>query len=293
VTDEQNKSAAKVSMTKPGAAAPDPQVPAPRHVKLAAGAMVLAAVANIGAAAALLGEKAWLTDQQRKADAKTVRDAVAKAKKDHVSDIESVRAKAQKALTPVGHAVSQAQTGALIQAAIVAVVLVFLAWGAYRGRHWTRWGVLGFWLLASLTGSVVGVSGVLQIGSSIPTTYKIAAALAGLLMIAAIVLVTLRPSLEYFAAHKPVQAPGAPARRGLFAPRTPPGGGRTAAGDTGSATAKAKSALTSSAASRGEAYVERQRAKKRATANAESIARGAELARSRAKASKSRRIETR
>jgi hypothetical protein len=79
----------------------------------------------------------------------------------------------------------------------------------------------------------------------------------------------------------------------LFAPRTPPGGGRTAAGDTGSATAKAKSALTSSAASRGEAYVERQRAKKRATANAESIARGAELARSRAKASKSRRIETR
>jgi hypothetical protein len=113
------------------------------------------------------------------------------------------------------------------------------------------------------------------------------------------VLVTLRPSLDYFAAHKPVLSPDAPVRRGLFAPRTPPGAARGPAADartpvsgTGS-TEKAKTALTSSAASRGEAYVDRQRAKKRATANAESIARGAELARSRAKASKSRRIETR
>ena len=53
----------------------------------------------------------------------------------------------------------------------------------------------------------------------------------------------------------------------------------------------AKGVLSSSAATRGEAYVERQRSKKRAAANQESIARGAELARSRAKASKSRRIE--
>jgi hypothetical protein len=51
-------------------------------------------------------------------------------------------------------------------------------------------------------------------------------------------------------------------------------------------------AVTSTAASRGEAYVQKQRAKKRAAANAESIARGAELARTRAKASKSRRIES-
>jgi hypothetical protein len=50
--------------------------------------------------------------------------------------------------------------------------------------------------------------------------------------------------------------------------------------------------VSSTAADRGEAYLQKQKAKKRAAANAESVARGAELARNRAKASKSRRIES-
>ena len=107
-------------------------------------------------------------------------------------------------------------------------------------------------------------------------------------MIVAVVLVNFRVSTEYFALTKPARSTDLP-----HAP-WPVRAAHAAAGRPGAAGGRpgaAKSVLSSSAATRGEAYVERQRSKKRAAANQESVARGAELARSRAKASKSRRIE--
>jgi hypothetical protein len=71
----------------------------------------------------------------------------------------------------------------------------------------------------------------------------------------------------------------------LFAPRVPP---EPRPGRPG---AKVTGVLASSAATRGQARADRARAKNRAAANAESIALGAELARKRAKASKSRRTD--
>ncbi|HKC29485.1 MAG TPA: hypothetical protein VKB75_15835, partial [Jatrophihabitans sp.] len=105
--------------------------------------------------------------------------------------------------------------------------------------------------------------------------------------------VNMTPSTQYFALSRPERPAGAPQRRGLFAPR-PPATPRTGSSGARSSAvgSRAKSVLNSSATTRGEAYIQKQRAKKRASANAESVARGAELARNRAKASKSRRIES-
>lgn len=250
-----------VSMSKES---PGPELARPRTVLLATGALVLAGIAAIVASLDLYGLGSWLRREQVKADAK------AKPVKHHTA-------------AQLDHLVSQQQSGALIGSVIAAVICGFLAFSVFRGRHWSRWGVIGFWFLASFTGTLIGIGAVFNIGSSAPVGFKLPAFLAGAGMIAAVVLANLRPSTAYFLAHRPEPVAGAPARRGLFAPRTPPPSGRTPA--------RSKSVLGSTAASRGEAYVQRQRAKTRAAANADSIARGAELARQRAKASKSRRVE--
>jgi hypothetical protein len=240
--------------------------------------MGLSAVAALIASLALYGQRAWLTREQVKADKKA-------------------KPPVHETASQLHHKISQQQSGALIGTAVVVVALAVLGLSVYRGRHWSRWGVVAFWLLASFTGTVVGIGTVLSVGASVPAPFKAPAFTAGILLIIAVVLVNMKASTSWFALSRPVPAAGAPVRRGLFAPRTPAAGagGRPstrAAGRPGAAaSARTKSVLTSNAATRGEAYLERQRAKKRATANADSIARGAELARSRAKASKSRRTD--
>ncbi len=301
MSDATDKPAAKLSLRKT-AAGPDPAgegAPAskPRQVQWAAGALVLSGIGAIIAALTLFGQKDWLTRHQitanNKAITKAGTDAIAKAKSQHLSADQvaaagaRARAKTTKDLSDVAHQVSQQQRGALISAFLVALVMAFLAYGVYRGRHWSRWGVTAFWLLASFTGTTVGLFYVLSVGGDLPGPYKAAGFFAAAVLIIAVVLVNMKVSTQYFALSRPVPSAGAPRRRGLFGPRPAPstlrGGADRRSG--------AKSVLSSNAASRGEAYVERQRSKKRAAANAESVARGAELARSRAKASKSRRVE--
>jgi hypothetical protein len=300
----------RVSMTK---SAPDaesdaaPKASRPRKVQLAVAALGASAVAALIAATTLYGQRDWLTSEQKKANAKALttaaKDATTKAKDAGKSpaEIAAAAAKArtdtQKKFPNLHEQISQQQSGALIGTLIVVAAIAVLAFSVYRGRYWARWGVVAFWLLASFTGTVVGVGTVLSVGSSVPAAFKIPAFLAGALLIAAVALVNLRASTEYFALTKPARSSDLPARRGLFAPRTPPEGGRgpraggARAGRGDRPGRGGTGVLTSSAATRGESYVERQRSKKRAAANQESIARGAELARSRAKASKSRRIE--
>jgi hypothetical protein len=304
-----------------------PTAKRPRGVLYAVVAMAVAAVSSLIAALDLFGLRSWIIREQNKTNAKAVAkagaDAVTKAKKDHGSaaDIAQAKAKAIASAThklpSLSHSVTQQQTGAVIAALVVVLAMGFLMFSVYRGRYWSRWGVIAFWFLASFTGTLVGIGAVLNISSSsTPMAFRLPAFVAGIAMVAAVLLVNLKSCTDYFALSRPTPATGAPARRGLFAPRTPPGAGRagargSAGGRTGgwlaggrsaaartdddatrSGAARTKSALTSNAASRGEAYVERQRSKKRAAANAESVSRGAELARSRAKASKSRRIDT-
>lgn len=286
-------------MNKASGADPEPagELSRPRQVTLAAGALMLSGVAAVVAALSLYGLRDWLVREQTKANKKAIdtagTDAVTKAKSKHetLNQIAqakaSARAKTRHDLGSLDHQISQQQSGALIGAVLVLAVVIFLSYGVLRGRHWSRWAVSGFWVLSSFTSTLVGFTYVFAVASSLPGLLKGATFIASVSLIAAVVLVNLRPSTAYFAAHRPVPTPGAAPRRGLFAPR-PPRAPRTPGQ---SPKPGVGSVLTSSAASRGESYVERQRSKKRAAANAESVARGAELARSRAKASKSRRIE--
>lgn len=300
--NQPEKSAKPVSMSKASNDAA-PGATRPGSVLGTVVAMGGSALAAIVAAVSLYGQRDWLQREQVKANAKSfssaVSSAVAKASSSN-ADIAQASSSASSSANkkwPVSGSgladqVHQQQTGALIGTIVAVAAIALLAVAVYRGRYWSRWAVVGFWALASFTGTMVGIGMVLAIGTTAPPAFKIPAFLAGTLLIVAVVLVNLGSSTRYFALSRPVPGEGAPARRGLFAPRTPTHADRpgTKPG-TGNAT-RTKSVLTSNAATRGESYVQKQRAKKRAAANAESIARGAELARSRAKSSKSRRIDT-
>ena len=309
MTNEPDKpgAAEPVSMSKqPAAATPAPAAanPRPRVVTMAVAAMVVSAAAALLAAVVLYGQSDWLKHQQVKANSSAAKTAVAsaissasKAGHDTASAAASASSSVAKRYPVAGSSlhnqVTQQQSGALIGSVILVLATAMLTFGVYRGRHWSRWGVVAFWFLASFTGTFAGVTNIFAIAGSLPGPFKVPLFLSAAALVVAVVLVNLKPSTTYFAANRPANAP---ARRGLFAPRVPPGSGRTPAkpgtAKPGTAKGAVSKTIGSTAAARGEAYLQKQKAKKRATANAESIARGAELARNRAKASKSRRIES-
>jgi hypothetical protein len=171
----------------------------------------------------------------------------------------------------------------LIINSVLLLALILVAVGAWRGRYWSRWAVVGLWVLATLGGTFAGISSIFYLGVSVPGTFKTPVVLAGFLFLAAVVMAFLRPSSVYYAALRPA---GAPQRRGLFAPRVPPPPrDKTAPTKPGSRVSPDESGAA--AASR-QTGTDRSKAKQRASA--EAVAKGAELARSRAKAaSKSRR----
>lgn len=229
----------------------------PRTVVLAAGALVLCGLAAVGAAISLFGLKDWLF--------RSATTANAKLKKSDQSTIAELHSQ-----------VNSTVKGQLIANIVLLLALAFLAMSVYRGRYWARWATLGLWVLATLTGTLAGFFSVLTVASSEPLAFKIPTFLAGVLMVAAVILTSLRPSVAYFNLTKPVRPTGAaPARRGLFAPRVPP------------TAPSSRTPAQTRPAERGTSSADRSKAKQRASA--EAVAKGAELARSRAKASKSRR----
>ena len=297
VTD--GKDAAKpVSMTKAsssddGAAATASR---PRTVLAATIALGISGLAALGAATALYGQTGWLHDKQSEANSKAATSAIASARSSAASathDVSQATASAASVNATkyptsgsrLDDQVHQQQNGALIMSVVLVVAIGFMAYGVFRGRHWARWGMIAFWAVASFTGTFAGLLYLVAVGSDSPAPFKALSFVSAAALLAAVVLCNLRPSFQYFALSRPTHA-GAQ-RRGLFAPRVPQGDLRR---PPGSRVGKPTSPLTTSAADRGDAYLEKQRAKKRsAAANAEAIHRGAELARSRAKASKSRR----
>lgn len=171
--------------------------------------------------------------------------------------------------------VGKTQKGLLVSSLIILVALGVAAGAAYRGRYWSRWAVIGLWVLSTLTGTLASINYLLAVTSDIPALFKVPAFLSSLALVVAVVLVNLRPSINYYALSKPARG-ARPQRRGLFTP--PPRQPQSAppAADTSSDDVPA-----------GSGGPDRARTKQRSSDAA--VAKGAELARSRAKASKSRR----
>ncbi len=236
----------------------------PRTILLAVIMLGISGISAIVSGIALYGQDAWLLRELTKHNPKP-------GKKNHLS--------ASQLVDKVG----QTQKTALIGAVIVVVAVGILGWAVFKGRYWSRWGVVGFWVLATFSGTVIGINSILAVGSDIPSSYKIPSFLAGATFAIAVILVNLRESTAYFALHRPPRPAGAPARRGglLGGLMKPP-----------PQRAQQQAATNVRTRPDADSAAERARTKKRANvANAESVAKGAELARSRAKASKSRRTD--
>ncbi|HEU5267250.1 MAG TPA: hypothetical protein VFU35_11150, partial [Jatrophihabitans sp.] len=140
---------------KPAAARP------PRMVLAAVIALVVSGIAAVIAAISLYGQSDWLFREFTKNNPKP-------GKKNHLTVAE------------LHDKVPQSQRTALIGALIVVLAVAILGYATYRGRYWARWGVLGFWVLATFSGTVIGINSLLSVAANIPAAYKIPSFIAGL-----------------------------------------------------------------------------------------------------------------
>jgi heme/copper-type cytochrome/quinol oxidase subunit 4 len=251
-----------VKLTKAPAAADGTALPAPpRTLLVSAAALVLSGVFAVIGALALLGAKPWIKDTFRKSDLK-----------------------AKPVINPTPGKLAD-QTHTLIQGQIVSnivlmLVLVLLAVNVRRGRHWSRWAVVAIFVLGTFTGTLAGLFSVLSMFNSDARGFHLGGGLAALSLIVAVIAVNLAPSTRYLALTKPVRPAGRPARPGLggmFSPRRP------------AAPRPTSTRAPRPAASAGNPAAAKSKAKVRSDEAA--VAKGAELARTRAKASKSRRTD--
>jgi hypothetical protein len=213
----------------------------------------------IGAAASLYGLKGWILHQLSTSNKKA---------KKPVSLAE---------LHTEAHRVPSSQ---VIASAVLLLALIFLAVNVWRGRSWTRWGVILMWVLATFTGTLAGLSSLVSIGASIPLALKVPSAISAALLVVAAIAV-MRPSARAYLDFGRPERPARPGRGGgLFGPRFP------------ARTTPTSPATKGVDLSKGVDNVQRPGVTEKKRADAEAIAKGAALARSRAKAaSKSRRME--
>ncbi len=240
--------------------------PPPKSVRNAVLALGVSALAALIAALTLFGEKDWLLRTY-------VKNNPDPGKKNHQS------------LAKLQDAADKAPSTSLVVTIVLVVALGLAAWGVWRGRHWARWTVIGLWVLATFTSTFAGFTYLIAIASNEPLAFKIPSFISAAALIAAVALVSIRRSVAYFMLTRPPRpgaVAGAPRRGGLFGPRP----ARPGFAAPGSATRGATATKTARDGTAREG-AERSRAKQRAST--ESVAKGAELARARAKASKSRR----
>ncbi|MEP6598475.1 MAG: hypothetical protein ABJB98_03390 [Actinomycetota bacterium] len=197
---------------------------APRTILWTWYALIVAAVGSVLTSLALYGARSWLE--------RTYRDGIVKNTAKHSAE------QVQKDLDNLSHAVSNIITFQLIFGIVGAAILGFLAIRVKQGRHWTRWGVVGAFALMSLSGySLIGLSGLLGIGSDAPLTFKAPAFLGAAAFVAAVILINVKPSSEFLNLGRPERtSAGGVGLRGLLGPR-PPRGGATGPARPGSARA--------------------------------------------------------
>jgi hypothetical protein len=206
----------------------------------------------------------------------------------------------------IAHDLSQLRSGALMQGIVISVLLALLAAMMRRqsgGAGAARWGVIAVIILTSGPFYVMPVSGW-------PAVPKVAGVLMGVSSIAAIVLLLVPSSMKYFRdvreANRPAGAatagqagrPGGMGLGSLFAPRPRGGGGLFApripqANGTARESKATGASAPSDATAPSDSAAARTRSKPKAKLRTDeaAIARGASIARNRAKAAKSRRTE--
>jgi hypothetical protein len=276
----ENKPAggAAVSMRKEpkGATARSPQVPRitpPRTIDLACaalgvtiGALVLRGLLLLGYTGTLQN---YLISVNRKAD---------KPKKHYGVGSSALNAD-----------LHQLRQATLVNVAVVAVALLLLIFALRRTRSasGSRWALLIVVVFTQLPAYVIPISGGWP---AVPQAFGV---LAGIASIAALVLVFVKPSMQYFRTCRESYLPPdrlnqpRPGLASLFGPRPP----RTAPARGGATTRGFAATRPENTANPAAAKPAAGKAKAKVRADAEAVSRGAELARSRAKASKSRRSE--
>lgn len=243
------------------------RLPIPRTIDWACIALGVTAVALVVRGLALLGSTSQLTAFL----IKTNNDAGSKKK------------------TPYGPAQVNSDLHALRQGTLLtgvviglALVLLLLAYRRVRTASGSRWAMLIVMLFTTLPLYVVPIKG-------FPVFPEVAGVVVGVGSVVALALVFIpKPSQQYFRdcrdALVPPELRGQP-RPGLFGPRRQ----RPGLAGPGGRAAAARAAAQSRSAATSERTGGAGKARAKVRSDADAIARGAELARSRAKASKSRR----
>jgi hypothetical protein len=175
------------------------------------------------------------------------------------------------------------QIRTLLGTIFVTAILIYSAMRIYRGIRTGR----TLYIAVSVVGGLfIGFGGSpLAIASAFasgPGAPRVVQAIAGFASVAVVVLLFRPDAAQFFAARSPRPAAGAGRPAGL--------GGLLRPGPPRERKPTPTTGVRSTAASRAEARVAKV-AKAKSRNDAEAIARGAELARSRAKAAKSRRTE--
>jgi hypothetical protein len=270
-------------VSKPPTASGEPlnAVTPPRSINLVSIALIAEAVAWLGAALTLRTSTSQfleLISKSYKSSSKTDKAhgkyvlTVGK-KKEYFSDWHE-----QKLYDHIKQSLTDARHGMILRAAIFGLALLLLAWmlRRTRGASPARWSIV---ILSVLVGAPMSI---LSVGSGLPAGFSVANVAIGVTSIASIALLFTPQSRGYFRACRDAVAatlPPRPARSGgLFGSKRP-------AQETPKVAPKERVEDEPE-----EAPARPSLEKKRH--DAESVAKGASLARSRAKAAaKSRRME--
>jgi len=170
-------------------------------------------------------------------------------------------------------------------ATLVAAVLVVLLWARIRrGSGGARWGYVALSTIGTFVGMPLTVLYIGQFGSKLPKAIGVTQSLSALACLVAIALLVVRPSAEYFRAAR--EASGRPPAFGGRRPGGLLGGMMQPPNRAGEANAPATDASsggpTNPTAGKAKAKVR----------SADAAAKGAELARARAKTSKAKSRKT-
>jgi hypothetical protein len=186
-----------------------PAATRPRQILFASACVAAAGV--FGAIAALLmlaaSTKQWLFEQTKTADLKS--SSVKSGKTKMPSDAE------------IHHTVNKAAFPSALVGILVMVILFYVAYSLWKGKYWTRWGVIGAFVLLTFVSQTGGVNGLLLIREDAPGVFRVSAFLGSLALVGAVLMVNLKANLSFLALTRPERKPrpAGGGGGGLFGPR--------------------------------------------------------------------------